>query len=177
MKIYLRNKAGFWLKSKKRKQDTAMPMVLASAHEITMNILILLPRSPVAVRIVKYFLKEIAQESATLKFICFESVYDAFEPNIRGNIMVLKKSLLDFWGLPNDSFVSEVFSEKFNAVVNLDPQFDPVMASIVIGAPVPIRIGFDSDNGSFLYNNLLRVSKDSGFVESGYLAIKKLLGL
>jgi len=152
-------------------------MTLTPGSDSVMNILVLLPRSPVAVRIVKYFLKEISPESAALKFLCFETVYDAFEPSVRENIVLLKESSLNWWGLPSNHFIDQIFENKYNALVNLDPQFDPVMASIALSAPVSIRIGFDSQYSNILYNNLLKVSKDSGFLENGYLAIKKLLGL
>ena len=178
MEISWRNKAGFWLKSKKIKPGKYNEiMTLGSSHSQELNILILLPRSPVAVRIVKYFLKAVTSSSANLHFICFESVYDAFEPSVRENLILFKESDLDKWGLPSEDFIKTVFSDDFNAIVNLDPQFDPVMSAFMINAPVPIRIGFNSENSEILYNHLLSVSKNSGFIESGYLSIKKLLGL
>lgn len=178
MEISWRNKAGFWLRSRKIKSGSNNGMMtLGSNQSNVKNILILLPRSPVAVRIVKYFLKAVSTDSAYLHFICFESVYDAFEPSVRENLILFKESDLDFWGLPSEEYIGTVFSDKYTAIVNLDPQFDPVMSSFMINAPVPIRIGFNSENSEILYNNLLSVSKNSGFLESGYLSIKKLLGL
>ncbi|MBT3216580.1 MAG: hypothetical protein HOD97_01475 [Candidatus Marinimicrobia bacterium] len=80
------------------------------------------------------------------------------------------------FGILKSSALNRILSRKFDAAVDLNPDFHPVTAQLVCASNAHLRIGFQSEEKESFFNVFIERDKE-GFIEMGYLRIQKLLGL
>ena len=80
------------------------------------------------------------------------------------------------FGIPPTDFVNQVTANKFSAVVDLNPDFNPASLFIVNSVNAPLKIGFDVEHGDKILNILID-PKGTNFIEKGYDHILDILGL
>ena len=69
-----------------------------------------------------------------------------------------------------------MFGMGAEGFVDLDPEFNPINASLAIASRSPVRIGFESSLSNYYYN--ITLSKKKPFtLEKSYRKIEKLLGI
>ena len=78
--------------------------------------------------------------------------------------------------IANPSVLDRVKSVRYDAMVDLNQEFHPAMAMMILELEIPIKIGFQSDLADKLYSLIIQRA-DSGFFENNYHTIEQILGL
>ena len=93
------------------------------------------------------------------------------------NPLILFSSIdQNYWGLPNDQLINKCKKLEFNAVIDLNPEFNPFSTSLIKHIKANIKIGYYSTYAEKYYNILIE-RKDTDFLERGNSYILQLLGL
>ena len=82
----------------------------------------------------------------------------------------------NYWGLPNDQLINKCKKLEFHAVIDLNPEFNPFVTSLIKYIKANIKIGYYSTYAEKYYNILIE-RKDTDFLERGNTYILQLLGL
>ena len=141
-------------------------------------ILFLLPADPVNAQIAAYFVKrDLGIETRTIRYVVHQSGLSFYPEQLKPSIITYNDEDLNWWGvIANPSVLDRVKSVRYDAMVDLNQEFHPAMAMMILELEIPIKIGFQSDLADKLYSLIIQRA-DSGFFENNYHTIEKILGL
>ncbi len=142
------------------------------------TILFLLPADSVNAQIVAYFVKrDLEIEKKIIRYLVHEKGLKYYPEQLKSNIIAYKDEDLNWWGtIGTQSVLDRVNSLRYDAMVDLNQEFQPEMARLILELEIPIKIGFQSKISDKLYSLIIQKS-DSGFFENNYHTIEKILGL
>jgi ADP-heptose:LPS heptosyltransferase len=100
-----------------------------------------------------------------------------YPEQLKPSIITYNDEDLNWWGvIANPSMLDRVKSVRYDAMVDLNQEFHPAMAMMILELEIPIKIGFQSDLADKLYSLIIQRA-DSGFFENNYHTIEQILGL
>ena len=141
-------------------------------------ILFLLPADAVNAQIAAYFVKrDLEKETRTIRYLVHQSGLIYYPEQLKPSIITYNDEDLNWWGvIANPSVLDRVKSVRYDAMVDLNQEFHPAMAMMILELEIPIKIGFQSDLADKLYSLIIQRA-DSGFFENNYHTIEQILGL
>ena len=141
-------------------------------------ILFLLPADAVNAQIAAYFVKrDLEKEPKTIRYLVHQSGLIYYPEQLKPSIITYNDEDLNWWGvIANPSMLDRVKSVRYDAMVDLNQEFHPAMAMLILELEIPIKIGFQSDLADKLYSLIIQRA-DSGFFENNYHTIEQILGL
>ena len=100
----------------------------------------------------------------------------SYDGLINNPLILFSSTDQNYWGLPNDQLINKCKKLEFNAVIDLNPEFNPFATSLIKDIKANIKIGYYSTYAEKYYNILIE-RKDTDFLERGNSYILQLLGL
>ena len=142
------------------------------------TILFMLPSDAVHAQIAAYFVKrDLEIETRTIHYLVHQSGLIYYPEQLKKSIITYNDGDLNWWGvIGNSSVLDKIKSFRYDAMVDLNQEFQSPMATLILELEIPIKIGFQSDIADKLYSLIIQRS-DSGFFENNYHTIEKILGL
>ena len=181
MKLPLKTKIAFWLWRKFRFTEPINKVQkLSEEGEPLKSLLFILPQDRVYLSIALHFLKTLMVNGSfesVKRIIGFESYKDDFNPELKKKVKFITADDVDGYGLLNEGRLQKLTKGRFNAVINLDPEENPISIQIVSQHSSKLRIGFGSNGIKELYNISIENGRGNNYVERGYKYISKVLGL
>lgn len=143
------------------------------------SMLVLLPNSEKGVKIADRILKPIIAkqiEKVNISLCCAQHKSGDYIEFGFSEIISYNDSDMDRWGFPKKSFIAKVNHHKFEAVVDLNYDFNPFSTWLVRSAESPVRIGFNSIYADDAFN-IIFDRNETSLLENDYKQIFKVLGL
>ncbi len=159
--------------------DSNVKVQLSSSEGYLKLVVFLLPKKNNYMRIAEYFIRSILESNYSgteIRFVCSKEANYIDRNILNTGVSMYDSEDLDTWGLPSDHIENQVRDLHAEGFVDLDPEFNPVNASLAIASKSPIRIGFESSLANHYYNITLS-TKEPFLLEKSYKKIEKLLGL
>ncbi len=104
-------------------------------------------------------------------------LYHTYKNVFRNNVKTYNiHSEISLFQLPRKEFLKRVLSKRFDAVVDMHPEFKLPTAYLTYFSNAPLRIGFSSEFSEYFFNIIID-KKRNDFIEKGYQKIQKLLGI
>lgn len=143
------------------------------------TLLVLLPDSVRGAKIADRILKPIIAkqvEKVNISLCCAQHKSGDYIEFGFSEIISYNDSDMDRWGFPKKSFIAKVNRHKFEAVVDLNYDFNPFSTWLVRSAESPVRIGFNSIYADDAFN-IIFDRNETSLLENDYKQIFKVLGL
>jgi len=160
-------------------KDSNVKVQLSSSGGYLKLVVFLLPNKNNFMRIAEYFIRSIKQSNYSgteIRFVCSKEANFIDDNTVNTGVSMYDSEDLDKWGLPSLHFEKQIRDLHAEGFVDLDPEFNPVNASLAIASNSPIRIGFESSLANYYYNITLS-TKEPFLLEKSYKKIENLLGL
>jgi hypothetical protein len=141
--------------------------------------LVLLPDSVRGAKIAGRILKPIVanhNEKVNISLCCAKHKVSDHSEFGFSEIIAYADSDKDRWGFPLQSFITRVNRRKFEAVIDLNCDFNPFSTWLVRSAESPVRIGFNSIYADDAFN-IIFDRNETSLLENDYKQIFKVLGL
>jgi len=181
MKISLKTKIAFWWWQKsqyKKPEDTIQK--ISSLGEGLRSLLIIFPKGNNQLPLAQHFIKSLVsrgQFNAINKIICWQEQKDSIDEQLLQRVKFISDGDVNKYGLMTEEAIKKFSSGQFNCVINLDPIFNPVSYQLVSSFNSIIRIGFNSENGTNIYNIIIDKKGKTNYIERGYEYLLEILGL
>ena len=181
MKIPLKTIIAFWWWKKFRFNKPANNIQkITNTGKGIRSLFLILPRDSNYLRLAQHFLKTISTRgeiNAINKIIGWEEQKDIIDKIYLQRAQLINESDINKYGLLVDSSLKQLTNGKFNCVVNLDPNTNPISYQIVSSFDSIPRIGFSSDIDKNVYNITIDSKNGTNYIEQGYEYIIEALGL
>ena len=181
MKLPLKTKIAFWWWRKFRfKEPINKIQKLSEESEPLKTLLFILPQDRVYLSIALHFLKTLMARgsfNSIKRVIGYESYKDDFNSELMKKVRFIANNDVNKYGLLNDDGLQKLTKGRYNAVINLDPEDNPISIQIVSQYTSKLRIGFGSNVIKGIYNISIENGSGNNYVERGYKYISKVLGL
>ena len=142
------------------------------------TILFILPSDTVNAQIAAYFVKrDLEIETKTIRYLVHQNGIQHYPEQIKPSIITFNDEDLNWWGVINNPIVlDQIKSFRYDAMVDLNQEFQSAMVRLILELEIPIKIGFQSELADHLYSVIIQRS-GSGFLEKNYNTIERILGL
>ena len=132
-------------------------------------------------RVARIFLQSVSnaigpQGTVTTYAVIKHSLLDTLNETFHTQFIPYFQEDVNRWGLPTEDLVKRVLFRDFDALVDLNPKFNPLVAAITYQSQAPLRICFHTPLGEPYFNVTIE-KKGTDFLEAGYQNIQQLLGL
>ncbi|MFH1852635.1 MAG: hypothetical protein ABIA75_09845 [Candidatus Neomarinimicrobiota bacterium] len=153
------------------------PLAFRSQGAGLTRVLVVFPEDQTYFRIAQFFLRTVLANPGMVVHVLGKTSLEALAW-IRDQATVKTYAVEDFnwWGLPRPETLSRIYNQPYDAVVDLNPEFNLPSATLVWYSRAPLRVGFKSEY-SYEFYNLEVDRKPESFIEQGYVNIQKILGL
>ncbi len=125
--------------------------------------------------IIQYF-DNLIIKNIEFKIICRSSAFDMFQSSIMHSGIIISDKQLNKWGLPEEATIRQLESLSIDAVIDLNPEEDPVHRMLIRSSKSPIKIGFQSKRHTSLFNITVENNREE-IIEYQFNQINQLLGL
>ena len=123
-----------------------------------------------------HYIKNLNKHNLEIKLIFRSSVSELYTSSINHSEMIISDKQINTFGLPNTSAIDQMKNMFFDAVVDLNPEFDPVHGILMQSVDAPLKIGFESKWSQNIFTITL-TADTHGSIEKQYDKINQLLGL
>jgi len=177
MKISLKTRIALTLMLKNKKKRThSKSLKIGTGENKIASVAFFLPTSEKHSQYVIQHLINISKHELDFKLICYSEVSSMYSKSINHSGIIISDKQLNWWGLPEQTVASQIDILNCDAIVDLNPEFDPVHAILINKVKSSLKIGFESKWSHKLFNVTLRIDP-YGFIEKQYNQINQLLGL
>jgi hypothetical protein len=152
---------------------------LSGGNRGVSTLLVVLPDSARGVKIADRILKPIVANQAETKNIslcCAKHNVSDHDNFGFSEIIAYDDSDKDRWGFPLQSFITRVNRHKFEAIVDLNYDFNPFSTWLIRSIESPVRIGFNSLYADDVFN-IIFDRNETSLLENDYKKIFEVLGL
>lgn len=141
------------------------------------RILIIFPENENAGRTANYFLKTLFNNK-TVDIVVLGKEPFLQADKMKDKVIVKRYSEQDFnwFGGLRKAAQERLFDQQFDAILDLNPQFNLQSALLTVYSQIALRVSFKSEH-SYSFYNIEIDHKPEGFLELGYNYFQKLLGL
>ncbi len=141
------------------------------------RILIIYPAGSNDNRVARFFLKSVLADAFAKVIVLVKDTGTEIDlPGDRFNLKYYDGSDFDWWGRLTEGARRRIFSNGYDAVVDMNREFDIQSALITAASEAPLRLGFKSELSHLFYNHEVNIRPES-FIEKGYVSFQQLLGL
>tara|TARA_B100001093_G_C26257784_1_gene771421 strand:- start:87 stop:617 length:531 start_codon:yes stop_codon:yes gene_type:complete len=142
------------------------------------KLLFFLPPEKRNAQLASYFIKKSKKENNTERnYFIHEKALKYYSKNILGDSIIYNDDDLNFFGiLKTTSIINQINKKKYDALVDLNQNYNRLVSLICLKLNIPIRVGFKSPLADNLYT-LIVESSEKSFLEKNYKMIEKLLNI
>ncbi len=174
-------KTGLLLWYKKRKdidQSIQTQLNLTGNGLGISSVLIILPNSWNEIRLIEHFFKSLFDnnEHIRVKYCCQQQFASLLDERLRANLTTYSQVDCDRFGFPLEGFIKQIFIQKYDAIIDLNFDYNIFSSWLTRKSNATIKIGFNSDFADDFYNIILDKSETS-LIEKGLKNIQKVLGI
>lgn len=168
----------WWLKITRRLKTSGHLLTIKKGGSGVKNALIIIPEGHENSRTARYFLKSLYKnDKADLHFLMENRLYHTYNNIFKDNVKTYSvHSEINWFQLPRKELLKRALSKRFDAVVDMHPEFKLPTAYLTYFSNAPLRVGFSSEFSEYFFNIIID-KKQSDFIEKGYQKIQKLLGI
>jgi hypothetical protein len=181
MNIPLKTKIAFWWWKKSNLRKTkSKDHKISKTGDGLRSIFIILPRDKTHLSIAQHFIMTISDRgnfAAINKIIGWEEQRNLLNSELLQRTQLINENDLDKFGLLISESLKAIKNGQFTAIINLDPELNPLAIQIVNSFKSEIKIGFSTTEDIDIYNINIDNYKSNNFVEKGYKYILEVLGL
>ncbi len=182
MKIPLKTRlALWWLRHRQKPTPHSNPLALRRHGRQVSSLLLFLPTNGDDLRVARIFLQSVSnaigpQGTVKTYAVIKHTLLDTLQETLHTQFIPYFQEDVNGWGLPTEALVKRVLFRDFDALVDLNPRFNPLVAAITYRSDAPLRICFHTPLGEPYFNVTIE-KKGTDFLEAGYEDIQQLLGL
>ena len=177
MEISLKTKIAFLLTDKiSPKKENNRSIKLGLGENKICTVAYFLPEKEQFSRMAIHYLNNLNKHNLEIKLICRSSVSELFNVSVSHPDIFISDKQLNRFGLPHPSTKDEMNQVITDAVVDLNPDFDPVHGILMHKINSPLKIGFESNWSQKLFTITL-TANNNGYMENQYHQINNLLGI
>ena len=177
MEISLKTKIAFLLTDKiALKNENNRSIKLGLGGNKIRTVAYFLPEKEQFTRLAIHYLNNINKHNLEIKLICRSSVSELFNVSVSHPDIFISDKQLNRFGLPHPSTTVKMNQVVADAVVDLNPDFDPVHGILMQKINSPLKIGFESNWSQKLFTITL-TANNNGYMENQYHQINNLLGI
>ncbi len=125
--------------------------------------------------IIQYF-KRMNKTKLMVKLICKSTSMEIYHSSINHSGMIISDKHLNRWGLAERSTVNQIESIIPDAVIDLNPKYDPLHLALIHNMKCQIKIGFNSKWAHRIFTVLLH-GENQEFKDNQFDQINQLIGL
>lgn len=142
------------------------------------KLLFFLPLEKKNAQLASYFIKKSEKENNIERnYFIHEKALGYYSENILGDSIIYNDDDLNFFGiLKTTSIINQINKKNYDALVDLNQNYNRLISLICLKLDIPIRIGFKSPLADNLYTLIVESSKKS-FLEKNYKMIENLLNI
>ena len=177
MKIPLKTKIAFLLTDNiALKKENNRSIKLGLGGNKIRTVAYFLPEKEQFTRLAIHYLNNLNKHNLEIKLICRSSVSELFNVSVSHPDIFISDKQLNRFGLPHPSTTDKMNRVVTDAVVDLNPDFDPVHGILMQKINSPLKIGFESNWSQKLFTITL-TANNNGYMENQYHQINNLLGI
>ena len=177
VKIPIKTKIAFLLNYKiSKKKENNRSIKLGLGGNKIRTVVYFLPEKEQFTRLAIHYLNNLNKHNLEIKLICRSSVSELFKVSVGNSDIFISDKQLNRFGLPHPSTTDKMNRVVTDAVVDLNPDFDPVHGILMQKINSPLKIGFESHWSQKLFTITL-TANNNGYMENQYHQINNLLGI
>ena len=177
VKISIKTKIAFLLNYKiSKKKENNRSIKLGLGGNKIRTVAYFLPEKEQFTRLAIHYLNNLNKHNLEIKLICRSSVSELFNVSVGNSDIFISDKQLNRFGLPHPSTTDKMNRVVTDAVVDLNPDFDPVHGILMQKINSPLKIGFESHWSQKLFTITL-TANNNGYMENQYHQINNLLGI
>ena len=177
VKIPLKTKISFLFNYKiSLKKENNRSIKLGLGGNKIRTVAYFLPEKEQFTRLAIHYLNNLNKHNLEIKLICRSSVSELFNVSVSHPDIFISDKQLNRFGLPHPSTTVKMNQVVADAVVDLNPDFDPVHGILMQKINSPLKIGFESHWSQKLFTITL-TANNNGYMENQYHQINNLLGI
>jgi len=177
VKIPIKTKIAFLLNYKiSKKKENNRSIKLGLGGNKIRTVVYFLPEKEQFTRLAIQYLNNLNKHNLEIKLICRSSVSELFNVSVGNSDIFISDKQLNRFGLPHPSTTDKMNRVVTDAVVDLNPDFDPVHGILMQKINSPLKIGFESHWSQKLFTITL-TANNNGYMENQYHQINNLLGI
>jgi ADP-heptose:LPS heptosyltransferase len=142
------------------------------------KLLFFLPIEKHNAQLAAYFIKESEKDKEIKKnYFVHEKALKYYSKKILSDSVIYNDDDLNLFGiLKTTSIINQINKKNYDALVDLNQNYNRTISLICLKLDIPIRIGFKSPLADNLYT-LIVESSEKSFLEKNYKIIEKLLNI
>jgi hypothetical protein len=177
VKISIKTKIAFLLNYKiSKKKENNRSIKLGLGGNKIRTVAYFLPEKEQFTRLAIHYLNNLNKHNLEIKLICRSSVSELFNVSVGNSDIFISDEQLNRFGLPHPSTTDKMNQVVTDAVVDLNPEFDPVHGILMQKINSPLKIGFESHWSQKLFTITL-TANNNGYMKNQYHQINNLLGI
>ena len=177
VKISIKTKIAFLLNYKiSKKKENNRSIKLGLGGNKIRTVVYFLPEKEQFTRLAIHYLNNLNKHNLEIKLICRSSVSELFNVSVGNSDIFISDEQLNRFGLPHPSTTDKMNQVVTDAVVDLNPDFDPVHGILMQKINSPLKIGFESHWSQKLFTITL-TANNNGYMKNQYHQINNLLGI
>ena len=177
VKISIKTKIAFLLNYKiSKKKENNRSIKLGLGGNKIRTVVYFLPEKEQFTRLAIQYLNNLNKHNLEIKLICRSSVSELFNVSVGNSDIFISDKQLNRFGLPHPSTTDKMNQVVTDAVVDLNPDFDPVHGILMQKINSPLKIGFESHWSQKLFTITL-TANNNGYMKNQYHQINNLLGI
>jgi len=181
MNIPLKTKIAFWWWKKLHlRKSKSKEYKISKTGEGLRSLFIILPRDKTHLTIAQHFLMTLSDRgnfTAINKVIGWEEHREVLNSDLLLRSQLIDENDLDKFGLLLSTSLEKIINGQFSAILNLDPELNPLSIQIVNSFKSEMKIGFSTPDNVDIYNINIENDQSTNYVEKGYKYILEILGL
>lgn len=142
------------------------------------KLLFFLPPEQKNAQVASYFIKKSGgKNNIERNYLIHEEALKYYNENILSYSIIYNDDDLNFFGiLKTTSIINQINKKKYDALVDLNQNYNRLISLICLKLDIPIRVGFKSPLADNLYT-LIVESSEKSFLEKNYKMIENLLNI
>lgn len=181
MNIPLKTKIAFWWwkRSNLRKPNSKEHKISKTGDGLR-SLFVILPRDKTHLSIAQHFLMTLSDRgnfTAINKVIGWEEHREIINSELLLRSQLIDENDLDRFGLLLPKSLDHITNGQFGAILNLDPELNPLSIQIVSSFKSELKIGFSTSDNIDIYNINIENDQSTNYIERGYKYILEVLGL
>lgn len=171
----------WWDRFRRNRRRMDHPVTISAEGRTINRLIICLPVNRQEYDFSKRFIKSLENAlgpfpSMLLKYMGSTEARAGMGLEMRDDFLLYTTQDLNRLGLPSKALSDQAAQLQADALVDLNTEFSPVIASLVAVIPAALKVGFYSERGEYYYNILVR-KKGTDLMDSGFKELHQLLGI
>ena len=142
------------------------------------KILFLLPAEKEHAQIASHFVKrDFVDDTLQVRYVVHQEGIQYYSDQLKPDIISFSNDDMNWLGaIVSESVLDRIKSIRYDAMVDLNQSDEQTLSLLSMELDIPVKIGFQSPLSDKLYTLVIQRST-TGFLETNYETIKRILGL